>query len=277
MNIVGVRFQRLSKVYYFDPSGLDLKVNDRVVVETTWGPELGQVVIAPREVAENEITEPLKPVIRKAEEADINQAKEFEAREKDALAECAKLVEKLNLPMKLISADYNLDGSRVTVYFGAEERVDFRELVREMAGRLRTRVELRQVGPRDEAKMIGGYGRCGRSLCCGSFLSELAPVSMKMAKDQGLPLNPMKISGCCGRLMCCLGYECEQYREMRKNMPKEGQRVVTASGPGRVVEINPLREMVSVQLDESGVNVQLPASEITLENKPKTESTEQQA
>jgi len=234
-------------------------------------------VIAPREVAENEITEPLKPVIRKAEEADINQAKEFEAREKDALAECAKLVEKLNLPMKLISADYNLDGSRVTVYFGAEERVDFRELVREMAGRLRTRVELRQVGPRDEAKMIGGYGRCGRSLCCGSFLSELAPVSMKMAKDQGLPLNPMKISGCCGRLMCCLGYECEQYREMRKNMPKEGQRVVTASGPGRVVEINPLREMVSVQLDESGVNVQLPASEITLENKPKTESTEQQA
>jgi len=246
-------------------------------VETTWGPELGQVVIAPREVAENEITEPLKPVIRKAEEADINQAKEFEAREKDALAECAKLVEKLNLPMKLISADYNLDGSRVTVYFGAEERVDFRELVREMAGRLRTRVELRQVGPRDEAKMIGGYGRCGRSLCCGSFLSELAPVSMKMAKDQGLPLNPMKISGCCGRLMCCLGYECEQYREMRKNMPKEGQRVVTASGPGKVVEINPLRETVSVQLDESGVNIQLPATEITLENTVKTETTEQQA
>jgi cell fate regulator YaaT (PSP1 superfamily) len=277
MNIAGVRFQRLSKVYYFDPAGLDLKVNDRVVVETTWGLELGQVVIAPREVAENEITEPLKPVIRKAQEADINQAKEFEAKEKDALTECGKLVEKLNLPMKLISADYNLDGSRVTIYFGAEERVDFRELVREMAGRLRTRVELRQVGPRDEAKMIGGYGRCGRPLCCGSFLSELAPVSMKMAKDQGLPLNPMKISGCCGRLMCCLGYECEQYREMRKNMPKEGQRVVTASGPGKVVEINPLRETVSVQLDESGVNIQLPATEITLENKVKTETTEQQA
>jgi len=277
MNIAGVRFQRLSKVYYFDPAGLDLKVNDRVVVETTWGLELGQVVIAPREVAENEITEPLKPVIRKAQEADVNQAKEFEAKEKDALTECGKLVEKLNLPMKLISADYNLDGSRVTIYFGAEERVDFRELVREMAGRLRTRVELRQVGPRDEAKMIGGYGRCGRPLCCGSFLSELAPVSMKMAKDQGLPLNPMKISGCCGRLMCCLGYECEQYREMRKNMPKEGQRVVTASGPGKVVEINPLRETVSVQLDESGVNIQLPATEITLENKVKTETTEQQA
>jgi cell fate regulator YaaT (PSP1 superfamily) len=276
MNIVGVRFKRLSKVYYFDPAGLDLKVNDRVVVETTWGLELGQIVIAPKQVADSEITEPVKPVIRKAEEADINQAKEFEAKEKEVLVECGKLVEKLNLPMKLISADYNLDGSRVTVYFGAEERVDFRELVREMAGRLRTRVELRQVGPRDEAKMIGGYGRCGRPLCCGSFLSELAPVSMKMAKDQGLPLNPMKISGCCGRLMCCLGYECEQYREMRKNMPKEGQRVVTASGPGRVVEINPLRETVSVQLDETGVNVQLPANEITLENKAKTETIEPQ-
>jgi len=277
MNIVGVRFKRLSKVYYFDPASLDLKVNDRVVVETTWGLELGQIVIAPKQVADSEITEPLKPVIRKAEEADVNQAKEFEAKEKDALAECGKLVEKLNLPMKLISADYNLDGSRVTIYFGAEERVDFRELVREMAGRLRTRVELRQVGPRDEAKMIGGYGRCGRPLCCASFLSELAPVSMKMAKDQGLPLNPMKISGCCGRLMCCLGYECDQYREMRKNMPKEGQRVVTASGPGKVVEIYPLRETVSVQLDESGVNIQLPATEITLENTVKTETAEQQA
>ncbi len=272
MNVVGVRFKKLSKVYYFEPTGLDLKMNDQVVVETTWGLELGQVVIAPREVPESEVSEPLKPVLRIAEGSDINQAQDFETKEKEALSECAKLVEKLNLPMKLISADYNLDGSRVTVYFGAEERVDFRELVREMAGRLRTRVELRQVGPRDEAKMIGGYGRCGRPLCCGSFLSELAPVSMKMAKDQGLPLNPMKISGCCGRLMCCLGYECEQYREMRKNMPKEGQRVVTASGLGKVVEINPLRETVSVQLDESGATIQLSSNEITVENKTKNET-----
>jgi cell fate regulator YaaT (PSP1 superfamily) len=276
MNIVGVRFKKLSKVYYFDPAGLDLKVNEWVVVETTWGLELGQVVIAPKEIPESEVTEPLKPVIKKAEEADIKQAKDLQDKEKEALAECAKLVEKLNLPMKLISADYNLDGSRVTIYFGAEERVDFRELVREMASRLRTRVELRQIGPRDEAKMIGGYGRCGRPLCCGSFLSELAPVSMKMAKDQGLPLNPMKISGCCGRLMCCLGYECEQYREMRKNMPKEGQRVITASGPGKVVEINPLLETVSIQLDESGATVQLPSKDIILENKAKTEANEQQ-
>jgi cell fate regulator YaaT (PSP1 superfamily) len=194
--------------------------------------------------------------------------KDLEAKEKDALAEGARLVEKLNLPMKLISADYNLDGSRVTVYFTAEERVDFRELVREMAGRLRARVELRQVGPRDEAKLIGGYGRCGRALCCGTFLSELAPVSMKMAKDQGLPLNPMKISGCCGRLMCCLGYECQQYRDMRKNLPREGQRVVTSSGAGRVVGVNPLLDSVTVQLDESQANVDLPASEVRLENRP---------
>jgi cell fate regulator YaaT (PSP1 superfamily) len=268
MNIVGVRFKRVSKTYYFDPAGLDLNVNDQVVVETARGLELGQVVIAPKQVAETEVPEPLKPAIRKAVPDDFKQAKDLESREKEAMAEGAKLVEKLNLPMKLISADYNLDGSRVTVYFSAEERVDFRELVREMAGKLRTRVELRQVGPRDEAKMIGGYGRCGRQLCCNSFLSELTPVSMKMAKDQGLPLNPMKISGCCGRLMCCLSYECQQYREMRKNLPREGQRVITPSGNGRVIGVNPLQETLTVQLDESLANIDLPAADVKLEARP---------
>jgi cell fate regulator YaaT (PSP1 superfamily) len=268
MHIVGVRFRRVSKTYYFDPAGQELKMNDQVVVETARGLEMGQVIIPPRDVPDSEVPEPLKPVVRKADADDFKRVKDLEAKEKDALAEGARLVEKLNLPMKLISADYNLDGSRVTVYFTAEERVDFRELVREMAGRLRARVELRQVGPRDEAKLIGGYGRCGRALCCGTFLSELAPVSMKMAKDQGLPLNPMKISGCCGRLMCCLGYECQQYRDMRKNLPREGQRVVTPSGAGRVVGVNPLLDSVTVQLDESQANVDLPASEVRLENRP---------
>lgn len=268
MHIVGVRFRRVSKTYYFDPAGQELKMNDQVVVETARGLEMGQVIIPPRDVPDSEVPEPLKPVVRKADADDFKRVKDLEAKEKDALAEGARLVEKLNLPMKLISADYNLDGSRVTVYFTAEERVDFRELVREMAGRLRARVELRQVGPRDEAKLIGGYGRCGRALCCGTFLSELAPVSMKMAKDQGLPLNPMKISGCCGRLMCCLGYECQQYRDMRKNLPREGQRVVTSSGAGRVVGVNPLLDSVTVQLDESQANVDLPASEVRLENRP---------
>ena len=268
MRIVGVRFKRVSKTYYFDPGSFELKMNEQVVVETARGTELGQVVIPPKEVADSEVPEPLKPVIRKAEPDDFKKAKDFEAREKEALVEGAKLVEKLNLPMKLISADFNLDGSRVTVYFTAEERVDFRELVREMAGRLRARVELRQVGPRDEAKLIGGYGRCGRSLCCGTFLGDLAPVSMKMAKDQGLPLNPMKISGCCGRLMCCLGYECQQYRDMRKTLPREGQRVTTSSGAGKVVGVNPLLESVVVLLDDSQASVELPAAEVTAEGRP---------
>ena len=268
MRIVGVRFKRVSKTYYFDPGSFELKMNEQVVVETARGTELGQVVIPPKEVADSEVPEPLKPVIRKAEPDDFKKAKDFEAREKEALVEGAKLVEKLNLPMKLISADFNLDGSRVTVYFTAEERVDFRELVREMAGRLRARVELRQVGPRDEAKLIGGYGRCGRSLCCGTFLGDLAPVSMKMAKDQGLPLNPMKISGCCGRLMCCLGYECQQYRDMRKTLPREGQRVTTSSGAGKVVGVNPLLESVVVLLDDSQASVELPAAEVKAEGRP---------
>ncbi len=268
MSIVGIRFRPVSKTYYFDPAGLDLKIDDQVVVETARGLELGQVVIAPRDVPAEEIPEPLKPVIRKAEPEDFRRMKEFEAREKDSLAEGAKVVERLKLPMKLISAEYNLDGSRVTVYFTAEERVDFRELVRELAGRFRARVELRQVGPRDEAKIVGGYGRCGRPLCCGTFLSELAPVSMKMAKDQGLPLNPMKISGCCGRLMCCLSYECQQYREMRKNLPREGQRVTTPSGAGKVVGVNPLIETLLVRLDESLVTVELPAADVAPEGKP---------
>jgi cell fate regulator YaaT (PSP1 superfamily) len=268
MNIVGIRFKRVSKTYYFEPAGFDLKVNDQVVVETARGLELGQVVIAPRDVPPSEIPEPLKPVLRIADTEDFKRMKEFQTKEKDALTDGGKVVERLRLPMKLISAEYNLDGSRVTLYFTAEERVDFRELVRELAGRLRSRVELRQVGPRDEAKLVGGYGRCGRPLCCGTFLSELAPVSMKMAKDQGLPLNPMKISGCCGRLMCCLSYECQQYREMRKNLPKEGQRVTSASGAGKVVGVNPLIETILVRLDESLVTVELPAAEVTPEGRP---------
>ena len=276
MNIVGVRFKRVSKCYYFDPVGLDLKFDDQVVVETARGIELGQVVIPPKDVPDSEVTEPLKPVVRKAEPEDLERAKQFEAREKDVLAEGAGLVEKLNLPMKLISADYNMDGSRVTVYFTAAERVDFRELVREMASRLRTRVELRQVGPRDEAKLVGGYGRCGRQLCCSGFLSELTPVSMKMAKDQGLPLNPMKISGCCGRLMCCLSYECQQYREMRKDMPKEGQRVKTATGTGKVVGVNPLANTVLVLLDETKAAVGFPAAEVSPENRPQDSGTRAQ-
>ena len=262
-DIVGVRFKRAGKVYYFDPAGIDLEVKDSVVVKTIRGLELGQVIIAPQQVLASELSEPLKPIVRKATPEDIERAKEFEAKEREALEECGKLIAKLGLHMKLLSAEFNLDGSRLTVYFSATERVDFRELVRELTSHLKTRVELRQVGPRDEAKLVGGFGRCGRPLCCMNFLSEFAPVSIRMAKEQELPLNPMKISGVCGRLLCCLVYENEQYRAMREKLPKEGQRVSTPMGEATVVGVNPLLETVSVEL-ESQATVEFPLTEVSI-------------
>ena len=263
--IVGVRFKKTGKVYYFAPAGIDLEANDYVVVQTTRGLEMGQVVIAPKQVLASDVDKPLKSVVRKAKPEDIERAQEFEAKEREALAECSKLIAKLQLPMKLLSAEYNLDGSRLTFHFSAAERVDFRELVRELAGHLKVRVEMRQTRPRDEAKLIGGCGRCGRPLCCTSFLSEFAPVSIKMAKEQGLPLNPMKISGCCGRLMCCLVYENEQYHMMREKLPKEGQQVSTPMGVAKVVGSNPLKETVLVEL-ENEATVELPLNEIVTED-----------
>ena len=261
--IVGIRFKRAGRVYYFDPADIDLEVNDYVVVKTGRGLELGRVVIAPKQVLAEEVTKPLKPVVRKAEADDIKHAQEFEGKEREALAECGKFIAELNLPMKLLSAEYNLDGSRLTFFFSAAKRVDFRELVRKLASRFKVQVELRQVGPRDEAKLIGGFGRCGRPLCCMSFLSEFSPVSIKMAKEQELPLNPMKISGVCGRLLCCLGYESEQYRIMKERLPKEGQQVSTPMGVASVVGGNPLKETVLVEL-EDGARVELSLSEVTI-------------
>lgn len=262
--IVGIRFKKAGKVYYFDPAGIDLEVNDYVVVQTSRGLELGHVVIAPKQVLVSEITTPLKPVVRKAEPEDIRHAQELEDKEEAVLIECGKLIAKLNLSMKLLSAEYNLDSSRLTFFFSAAERIDFRGLVRELTNRFKIRVELRQVGPRDEAKLIGGFGRCGRPLCCMSFLTEFNPVSIRMAKEQNLPLNPVKISGVCGRLMCCLGYESEQYHALKKNLPKEGQRVSTAMGVATVVSGNPLKETVLVEL-ESQATVELPLTEVTIE------------
>lgn len=262
--LVGVRLKREREVRYFDPVDIDLKVDDYVIVETPRGLELAQVVITPKQVVASAVNQPLKPVARKAEPEDIERAQELEAKEREAMVECGKLVEQLNLPMKLLSAEYDFDGKRVTIYFRAEERVDFRELVRELAGILKVRVELRQTRPRDEAKLLGGCGRCGRQLCCAGFLTEFAPVSIKMAKVQNLPLNPMKISGVCGRLMCCLVYENEFYQSMKGKLPREGQRVSTATGVGKVVGTNPLKETVLVELAESEATVELPLSEITV-------------
>jgi len=264
---VGVRFKRAGKVYYFDAGDIELEANDYVVVKTARGLELGRVIIAPKQVMEGKEDQGLKPVVRKAEPGDIKRAQELEAKEAEAMAECAKLIAKLGLPMKLLGAEYNLDGSRLTFFFSAEERVDFRNLVRELNSRFKKKVELRQLGPRDEAKLIGGFGRCGRPLCCMNFLAELSPVSIKMAKEQDLPLNPMKISGICGRLLCCLAYESEQYHEMKGKLPKEGQRVKTPMGAAVVVGGNPLKETVLVEL-ESQARVELPLSKIEVEEQP---------
>ena len=209
VKIVGVRFKRVGRVYYYDPAGFELKLNEWVVVVTPRGQKLGQVVITPEQVLANELSEPLKPVLRLATPEDIKRAQELTAREPEVMGEAAKIVTKLNMPMKLISVEFNLEGNHMTIYFKSADRVDFRELVKELNGYFKMRVELRQVGPRDEAKMVGGFGRCGRTLCCATFLDEFAPVSIKMAKQQNLPLNPSKIAGACGRLLCCLAYEAE--------------------------------------------------------------------
>ena len=261
-NVVGVRFKRAGKIYYFDPADIELEAGDYAVVNTIRGLEIGQVIIAPTQVVAEEITGPLNSVVRKAEPEDIEQSTELEQKAEEALIECGKLIGELNLQMKLLSAEYNLEGKRVTFLFSAEERVDFRELVRQLTNQLKVRVELRQIGSRDEAKLIGGFGRCGRPLCCMSFLDEFSPVSIRMAKDQELPLNPMKISGICGRLMCCLGYENDLYREMKEKMPKAGKRVATHMGEATVVGTNPLKETVLVKLD-SEATVELPLNDIS--------------
>ena len=261
-NITGIRFKRAGKVYYFDANDIELEVGDYAVVKTSRGTELGNVVIAPGQVLSNEVEGNLSPVLRKAEPEDIEQVKILDAKAEEALIECGKMINELGLPMKLLASEYNLDSSRLTFLFSAEERVDFRDLVRHLTGKFKVRVELRQVGTRDEAKLLGSFGRCGRPLCCASFLTGFTPVSIKMAKEQELPLNPMKISGACGRLMCCLAYESEQYRMMKEKMPKSGQRVSTHMGEATVVGSNPLKEMVMVELD-SEATVELPLDEVS--------------
>jgi cell fate regulator YaaT (PSP1 superfamily) len=261
-NITGIRFKKAGKVYYFDAGEIDLKSGDCVVVKTSRGTELGYVVLTAEQVEHNNDDDNLSPVLRRAEPEDIQQARDLELKAEEAMVECAKMISELGLPMKLLSAEYTLDSSRLTFLFSAEERVDFRDLVRRLTGRFKIRVELRQVGTRDEAKLLGSFGRCGRPLCCSSFLTEFSPVSIKMAKEQDLPLNPMKISGVCGRLMCCLAYEGAQYRSIKEKMPKMGQRVSTTMGEAIIVGCNALKETVTVEL-ESEARVELPLSQVS--------------
>src|SRR5579883_924541 len=262
---VGVAFKRVAKSYWFDPGDLDLDEEERVVVETTRGPELGLVKISPREVPPDEIQAPLKRVMRRAEESDLYQERENRQKARRALTICQERVTAHQLPMKLLQAEYAFDGSQVTIYFSAEARVDFRELVREVAGQLRCKVQLHQVGARDQAKMIGGVGPCGLTLCCATFLTEFAPISMKMAKDQSLFLNPVKFSGVCGKLMCCLRYEHETYVEAKKRLPLIGDIVMTPKGQGKVVDLNILKESTVVQLLESKAEVEFSAAELRVE------------
>jgi cell fate regulator YaaT (PSP1 superfamily) len=268
--LAGISFRQHGKVYYFDQAGLTLKLGDRVVVETARGQELGDLVALTSSELAGEPVTPLKPVLRVATNDDLKRSVDLKAREQEALAECGRVVARLGLTMKLIAAEYSFDRGHLTIFFSAEGRIDFRELVRELSHTLRVRVELRQIGPRDEAKVLGGYGRCGRPLCCASFLGEFSPVSIKMAKTQDLPLNPMKISGVCGRLLCCLGYECEQYRVIKEKMPREGSHVITDAGPGIVVGSNTLEEKVIVEY-ESGARLEVPMNKIkVLEAQPQS-------
>jgi cell fate regulator YaaT (PSP1 superfamily) len=259
--VVGVRFKRAGKVYFFDPVGLELNEGDHVIVETTRGNEAGRVVIGSKQVLESELGEPLKPVLRRAEPNDIKQVGVFREREQAAFEKCQQKIGAHGLPMKLVGSEYSFDGSRLTFYFTAEGRVDFRELVKDLAGTFRTRIELRQIGVRDQAKMIGGLGRCGRTLCCASFLCDFATVSIKMAKEQDLPLNPMKISGLCGRLPCCLGFENEYYCSQKRQLPRINEAVVTPQGAGQVVAVNVLTGEITVELESKAI-VQVAIDEV---------------
>ncbi len=248
IEIVGIRFKTVSKVYYFDPNGIQFKKGDGAIVETARGVEYGDVLLSNREVAEDDVVQPLKKVLRKATEKDIEQVQHYRSKEKSALETCNKKVLEHGLDMKLIEAEYSFDGSKLLFYFTADGRVDFRDLVKDLASTFRTRIELRQIGVRDEAKMVGGLGICGRPLCCSTFLSDFQPVSIKMAKEQGISLSSAKISGTCSRLMCCLKYEENVYHELAAVTPCVGALVETPKGKGTVLSTQLLRGKVRVQL-----------------------------
>ena len=248
--IIGVKFRNVGKVYYFNPTGLKVRYHDHVIVETARGIEYGTVVIPPTEVSEDKITSPLKDVIRMATEEDDLRDRENHEHEKEAYRICREKIRERGLDMKLIGAEYTFDNSKVLFYFTADGRIDFRELVKDLAGIFKTRIELRQIGVRDETKLLGGIGSCGRPLCCHTWLSEFAPVSIKMAKDQNLSLNPAKISGSCGRLMCCLKNEADTYAYLNKSLPGKGDYVTTPDGlHGDVHSVNILRQKVKVIVD----------------------------
>ena len=249
--VIGVRFKEVGKVYYFDPDNHTLKLGDTVIVETSRGVECGKVAIANKEVQDEDIVHPLKKLIRVATKEDLRRLEENARKEKEAMKICEKKIAEHKLDMKLVDVEYTFDNSKILFYFTADGRVDFRALVKDLASVFRTRIELRQIGVRGESKMLGGLGVCGRPFCCSSFLGEFHPVSIKMAKEQGLSLSPTKISGTCGRLMCCLKYEQDAYSDLLKRTPKVGAIVKTPAGKGLVVESNLLTQTLKVKMDNT--------------------------
>jgi len=250
--VIGVRFRTAGKIYYFDPLKLPVKKGDHVIVETARGVEYGTVVCDPKDVEDDKVIQPLKPVLRIATERDDEQEMNNRAKEKEAFKICLEKIRKHELEMKLIDAEYTFDNNKVLFYFTADGRIDFRELVKDLASVFKTRIELRQIGVRDETKIVGGIGICGRALCCHTYLSEFIPVSIKMAKEQNLSLNPTKISGVCGRLMCCLKNEEETYEELNRRLPNVGDYVTTDDGlKGEVSSVNVLRQLVKVLIEEN--------------------------
>ena len=262
MKVVGVRFKEVGKIYYFTYGELELSVGDKVIVETVKGLEFGEVVVGPKEVKEEELGESVRSVIRKADEKDFERVRRNREDEKKAYEICLQKIEEHNLPMKLVNVEYNFDVSKITFYFTADGRVDFRQLVKDLAAIFRTRIELRQIGVRDEAKMLGGIGCCGRVLCCTSFLGDFNPVSIRMAKDQNLSLNPSKISGVCGRLMCCLRFENDCYNCNNSDHPDVGTQVMTPEGEGEVTAVDVSKQTVQVALLDREDVVEFPFKEV---------------
>jgi cell fate regulator YaaT (PSP1 superfamily) len=259
VTIVGIRFKRAGKIYYFAPGHFDLHKGDHAIVETARGVEYGEVVMDPQEVEEKSVVSPLKDVLRKANERDARKVEENHRKEKEAFAICEKKIAARKLEMNLVNVEYTFDGGRIIFYFTADGRIDFRNLVKDLAAVFRTRIELRQIGVRDEAKMLGGIGCCGRPLCCATFLGDFEPVSIRMAKEQNLSLNPTKISGICGRLLCCLKYESDMYcgnckknkekkKEQHMTIPKPGMKVVTPGGEGMVMHVSRREQTVTVEI-----------------------------
>ncbi len=279
--VVGIRFRPVTKIYYFDPSPYDhLQKDDRIIVETSRGIELGVIALPPHEVSKEEIKSKLKKVIRPATPVELLQAEHFRAQEEVALEKCKQLVKEMEVPIKMLEAEYSFDGSRLVFAFVSEQRVDFRDLVKELARSLRTRIEMKQVGARDETKILDGYGRCGRRLCCSSWLTEFHPVSIKMAKLQSLPLAPAEISGLCGRLLCCLAYEDNMYAEIKKTLPKVGSQVKTAQGANAIIRgLNILKEALILEVEGMEHYTEVSASEVNLlreEAKPGQEKKQPQ-